>query len=81
MKCPPKVLCLTFLGGTSIFYSRGNKFKKLLLSLYLLHKRKPANPTLILSPLGYNWGQSAYLRSFKPFKKHKNPLISYEING
>lgn len=46
-----------------------------------MHKRKPANPTLILSPLGYNWGQSAYLRSFKPFKKHKNPLISYEING
>ena len=64
--------CLTFFGGTSIFYSRGNKFKKLLLSLYLSHKRKPANPTLILSPSGYSWGQSAYPHSFKPLKKHKN---------
>ena len=61
--------CLTFFGGTSIFYSRGNKFKKLLLSLYLSHKRKPANPTLILSPLGYSWGWDIYPRLCKPSKK------------
>ena len=33
------------------------------------------------TPLGYNWGQSAYSRSCKPSKKYKKTADFNEISG
>lgn len=75
--------CLTFFGGTSIFYSRGNKFKKTSIVIIPITQTKTSKSHSHFIPVGVQLGLerlSAHLQILWKYKKTADFLRNQRLN-